>query len=170
MHNRAINGAALGPINAPLRGRGGDKHFTGASSRLAKNFPAAAQAPAAAGTQVLETRTRGGLHNGDARPIGSQFVSQNHCQRGADTLTHFRLADCECDRATLIDLNPAIGLEFTPVVQRCGINYPSRSIKAENERNPAKRARFYKSATRRSHFELFGISAAARWIALRIRG
>ena len=170
MHNCTVDRTALGPIDTPLSGRGRDKHFACAGCRLAKNFPTAAQAPAAAGTQIFETGTRRGLHNGDVRPIGSQFVSQNHCKGGTDTLTHFRFADRQRDRAILIDLNPAIGPKFTPVAQRGGVDYSSRSIKAENKRNAAKRARFYKSATRSSHFAFFGISAAARWIALRIRG
>ena len=122
MQNCAIDRAALGPINTPLSGRGGDKHFARAGCRLAKNFPTAAQAPAAAGTQVLEIGTRRGLHDGDARPIGSQFVSQNHRKGGTDTLTHFRFADGERDHAILIDLNPAIGPEFTAIAQRCGVN------------------------------------------------
>jgi hypothetical protein len=146
----------------PARGRRGHEHLPRASRGLPKNFPAAAQAPAAACSQVLEIRPRRCLHNGDARPIGFQLLSQNHGERGTDALAHFRFTDRQRDGPIFIDSDPAIGPKFTSIARRYRANYSSRSVKAENERDAAKRARFYKSATRRSHPLYFGISAAAR--------
>ena len=167
MPDRAGLGRASCGIDLPLLRRGLGQHLACGGGGFAEWFPASLDTAAAAGAEALEIRARHCLHDLHPRPISAELVGQDHGQGGAHALAHFRFAEGKGEAALRVDPDPSVRLK----VRGRGLRAEQASpVESDHERCAAEGGGFEKGAARSVHFAFSRMRAAARWIALRMRG
>ena len=99
----ALSPASIG-LHAPLLGCCGNEHGTSRSSNLSEMLVLTGDATAPSGSlPAKKLAIARCLADLDLAPVGIQFLSNEHCERSADTLPHVGLGDHDMNRAIRID-------------------------------------------------------------------
>ncbi|MCY1420125.1 hypothetical protein D9M71_357370 [compost metagenome] len=73
--------------------------------------------PAKPGHAVIGGRCRGML-DADLRPVGVQFLGNQHGQAGPDTLAHFRMAEQHGDAVVIANAQESVGRKHLALILR----------------------------------------------------
>src|SRR5262249_43095454 len=169
------------PRHAPLFSRSDNQHLSGRRACAAPKGQHVTNASTAVGGllsathRIAEGRVCRSLLDADFRPLGFQFVSDDHGNRCHDALAHLRLADADGHGAVSGDADPGIKRSWPG--SSCGSQGPppgGGNMNPQQQAAACRDARFDKTPPAQiddgAHFAPpWARVPAARWMARRMR-